>query len=835
MRVPLYCLIASLPITAASAQDFQFRPPLLAQEGQDKYKPAAYAYVEPKALDLPSAEQLKTIEVKGRTYNITKVAGGSAIKEADKAEVAANGRALYENADEALYFHGSGGGGRRSNERLIIEDCTFIVDFQEGDFGKWDERRVAIFVTGYREVLVRNCVFIVKGLPGEPDRRTMGSIAIYDTVKVQVEDCYFEGLTNWMRGHLIVYGCGPTSIRRVEVTGSRRDGRWLSGGGIWVATGLGEGKVGTPHYGDDELMIYPAGPLLVEDTLVHRQQGDENTDGIYIQSIHPYLVRNTRVADWGKDGLMDLGFRDSGGRSYQDKPLANHGAIGVVENCEFQNGYVKDSVGMAGGLIFRNNVCRNVWLYPYVFDGGSWWVLNNQFTDLTGVALSGRDGQTTGWSAKEGMLANGSKLYFIGNEFANQPGVALPALLVSSTVKTSTLKDNVTTDYNQYAFDTAPKVWADDQAAGVKYQTLADWREATGHDANSVTSAGSRPTPGALELPGGLKMDWSVKPGLTGEVGVANKAVLARAKELSNRIQSDYERRNKRVEAESLPARDASAKAQIEERTWASGGKLHTFEADKVGDSVTFTLDLDEGGRYWIQTAAAKDGRAGIYQLSVNGRPVGKPVDLSTAGVADHDHVELKAGANTLTYTVTGKSDKSRGYRAVFDLILLKDSEVVAQRQEAAAKLKAEEAARKAEVARLDALSIKIEAESLEPTNVKGKGSWVYGNKQASDGNYRLWESSAAGDALTLPLAVEKAGVYRLVTRYVQQGDKANVQALVDGKAVGDPAPLGGRMQHGEVELSGGSHKLTLQIDAAGKVRLDRIDLIPVETAAQAE
>ena len=343
-------------------------------------------------------------------------------------------RALYEAEDQTLYFKGSGRGGRESKERLIIEDCTFIVDFQHGDFTKWDALRSAVYVEGYREVIVRRSTFISRGKYEDPPRKTNASFTAYDCEHVLVEDCTFEGLTNWMRGHVLVYCCGPTTIRRVEIKGCRqhitdKSGQvrevFASGGGIWVANGMGESKIGSLHANEADLRMYPSGPLVIEDCHVHHQTGRENNDGIYIQSIHPFVVRNPTVEHWKTDALMDLGFRDSLGKSFSKVKLANHGAMGLVENCRFAGGYLKVSVGAGGGIVMRNNVFEDVYLMPYVFDGGHWYVLNNRFEKVTGPVISGRDGRTTGWAPKEGMFMRGSQMIWRNNpiHFANDKGV----------------------------------------------------------------------------------------------------------------------------------------------------------------------------------------------------------------------------------------------------------------------------------------------------------------------------------------------------------------------------------------------------------------------------
>jgi hypothetical protein len=368
--------------------------------------------------------------------------------------------AHYDDANESLYFRGSGRGGRESRERLIIEDCTFIMDFQEGDFGRWDARRSAIYVEGFAEVIVRNCTFVSRGRRDDPPRKTNASLTVYDSVRVQIEDCTFQGKTNWMRGHITVFCCGPTTIRGVNIVGTREEDPqgnevFTSGGGIWVANGLGEGKIGTLHDDDPDLMIYPSGPLLIEDCTIRNQTGRDNTDAIYVQSIHPFLIRNCRVENWRTDALLDLGFRDTLGKTHRGEPLTNHGAMGVVERCHLAGGFVKVSVGAGGGIVMRDNTFDDVWLMPYAFDGGNWFVKNNRFVNVTGPLVSGRDSRTSGWAPSEGMFLRGSKLVWRNNtiEASDTP----PATLFVPNPNGPSDYDPLDTDVDLRTFPPAPQ------------------------------------------------------------------------------------------------------------------------------------------------------------------------------------------------------------------------------------------------------------------------------------------------------------------------------------------------------------------------------------------
>lgn len=668
MKTTMIALMVALTTAGAAPQ---FHPPLTAD--QPETTPRQVQWQEPPALALPSAEELKTVTVKGRTFHITKVSKGSEVifskKPEEKAKLAQEGVAIYEAEDEALFFNGTGGGGRKSAERLIVEDCVFTIDFQEGNFVLWDPRRSAIYVRGYKEVLVRNCIFISTARLSDPVRKVQASLNIEDCVRVQVEDCYFEGLTNWMRGHVTIFASGQVSIRRCEVAGMRQGNNLVCGGGLWVANGIGEGKLGSPpHAGDPELLMYPSGPLLIEDCWVHDQKGSYNTDGIYVQSIHGFLIRNTKVENWQEDSLIDIGFRDSARGTYEGKPLVNHGALGLIEHCEFAKGYLKDSVGAGGGIIVRHNLIRDAWIFPYIFDGGSWWVIGNEFTDLSGVIVSGYNDQTSGWVPKEGMLIGGSRLYFYNNRFETRAGAAAPALFVSTPIPEAPLKGNIIADYNVYDLKGEPALFGDDRAIGQKYGTFEEWQKGTGNDTHSLVGGESLAKfasvdPGAVKLPGGFKAEFGeVKAGLTGPVG-PRPEIAALAKKYSAQVA--VEMKEAAAKADAVPGQPPinAGTYQMEEvrvveaegGEWthssndASAGKYRLWQPKQAGQAITFAVTVFEGGKATPRLYVLNLTKPVKLQLLVDGEEAGAPVVVGKSeGV--FEPVTLTAGEHAIGF-----------------------------------------------------------------------------------------------------------------------------------------------------------------------------------------
>ena len=795
-------------------------PPITRAERD--FKPRPYSYVEPEPLDLPSDENLTTTTVRGREYHIKRTPSG-----AYEAKRETDGATIYENAQESLYFRGTGTSGKDSNERLIVEDCTFVIDFEPGthpggDFKQWDTRRGAIVVEGYREVIIRNCVFVSRATKYDPIRKVTGSIVANYCLKVQIDNCYFEGQTLGWRGAILAWGCGPTEITNVEIAGAKQGSSYALGGGIWVAHGE---KIAWTHK-DPQQMIYPNGPLRIENVHIHDQQGHENTDGIYIQSIQPYLVRNTRVEHWkGQDSLIDIGFRDTF-QSFNGEYFVNHGAVGVIENSYFGDGYVKASVGLAGGLFFRHNVMHNAWIFPYVFDGGSWYVLGNRFEDMTGVIVSGRNNQLGGWTPGEGMFIRGSKMLLFGNQYHNREGVTLPTLFVNNK-QTSLLKDVIESDYNRYRLDPLPKVWAIDQAINEEY-TLEEWR-ALGNDVHSVVGSGDlTERSGVMDLPGGLTYDMSkpAEPGLTGPVGVNNKAVLEKAKRLSEEAKRAFNAKHVEIEFEDMEVVEKTDGLSVSFNAntfWSGRGTLRIEPT--AGQSITFRFSVPEAGRFKLFTRSVNAGPETPAKMLIDGEIVTERFDAAKGGTG-HGVLELEAGEHTLTYGYLGEGAHRLDR---FDLIAYPEAQerLDAEMAEAKRKTAARQAAR-------DAATIKLEAEALPVADATAFVDNYPGNR-ASGGEYRLIMPKAMDESATFLVTPPEAGRYEVVLRLINQGDAGALQLAVNGKDIGSPSNLRGATAFPAVQLTAGEHRLTFRLVSGKppvKIRVDRLDLVPADAAS---
>jgi hypothetical protein len=833
-RLLLACALGASALSAAVPGERPFHAPIT-REAVD-YTPMPQTWSEPRRLGLPSAEQLATVEIRDRTFHIKRVSPRAKLDAATRAAAAATpgGLAVHEQDDEALFFLGSGGGGRFSGERLVVENCTFVIDFEQGDFEAWDPRRSAIFVEGYKEVVIRNSVFLSKATPFDPMRKVIASVTAYDCLRVEVEDCYFEGRTIGWRGHLNIFCCGPTSIRNVEVNGLDR-----AAGGIWVATGVGEGKIGWVHQDAPEKMIYPAGPLLIENCWVRDQKGNENSDGIYVQSIQPYLIRNTKVENWGPDdSLIDVGFRDTAGKTHGRKPLANHGGLGLIEHCEFAKGYIKDSVGIAGGLVFRHNLLRDgAWFFPYVFDGGSWFVVSNEFRDQTGVIVSGRNNQLSGWTPKEGMFANGSQMVLFNNLVRGKPGVAPRALFVAGAAP-GPLKEVIRSDYNAYAFDTPPAVWGLEPKDETKYTTLEDWRAATGNDRHSVfgpaadLGAFAKVPPDTLTLPGGIPMRFGpFKAGLTGPVGVQHGPTRERAARASTALAADYARQHFELEVEKMTLGGSAPAPRVENRGWASGG-AYLSGAVSAGSSVELTAAFPHAGRFLVSTITPGSRRGGVFRLHVNGRPLGDPFTLDRKRSIAHGVAEFAAAPQRFTYEAVGPGPGG-GNELIVDALGLRAAEPYERELARRARADADRNAAKARRAEIEARKIRIAVGDL-PLAAPAPGSYTAAEVKGSTYRLLVPRSAPARIAWRVP-APAGGGRFAVSAVFFQQQDSARVRLLADGKPVGEPVAVRAETRLGEIDLPVGDHVLGLEFSdfsAGAKLRLQRLDFLPVEAAS---
>jgi hypothetical protein len=91
-----------------------------------------------------------------------------------------------------------------------------------------------------------------------------------------------------------------------------------------------------------------------------------------------------------------------------------------------------------------------------------------------------------------------------------------------------------------------------------------------------------------------------------------------------------------------------------------------------------FTLELpvERAGKYSLWTYMTMAADYGIFQLKLDGKPLGEPFDAYNDGVIrspklDFGALDLSEGKHELAIQVTGKNEKSTGYFAGLDCVIL--------------------------------------------------------------------------------------------------------------------------------------------------------------------
>jgi hypothetical protein len=128
-------------------------------------------------------------------------------------------------------------------------------------------------------------------------------------------------------------------------------------------------------------------------------------------------------------------------------------------------------------------------------------------------------------------------------------------------------------------------------------------------------------------------------------------------------------------ETESLPGISSGPAYRVFAWSGFSNGSGTTLDSTKVGDNVTITLAIPAAGTYDVKYAAKNHSTRGMSQLSVNGIKVGGIVDQYSSPDSwqefDLGAVNLAAGNQPFTFTVTGKNAASSGFTLSFDYIKL--------------------------------------------------------------------------------------------------------------------------------------------------------------------
>ena len=130
------------------------------------------------------------------------------------------------------------------------------------------------------------------------------------------------------------------------------------------------------------------------------------------------------------------------------------------------------------------------------------------------------------------------------------------------------------------------------------------------------------------------------------------------------------------IEAEGLiPNAKASAGSVAPQQgAWSGGAQLFWTPAEGQ-QTLSLPFDVKEAGKRNLLLMLTNSHDYGIFQVEVDGKPLGVPVDLFNAAIATKDKIfgpiDLAAGPHTLSFRNTGKHADSKGFFFGLDGILL--------------------------------------------------------------------------------------------------------------------------------------------------------------------
>jgi hypothetical protein len=109
---------------------------------------------------------------------------------------------------------------------------------------------------------------------------------------------------------------------------------------------------------------------------------------------------------------------------------------------------------------------------------------------------------------------------------------------------------------------------------------------------------------------------------------------------------------------------------------WTGDGQLFFNNEKGAGAWVefTFSVENEQVRRLFVPVTRSYD--FGIYEISLDGKSMGEPVDFYNATVEVHDQalgdMTLPPGQHTIRFTCTGKNPLSRGWKLGVDSVRLR-------------------------------------------------------------------------------------------------------------------------------------------------------------------
>ncbi len=137
-----------------------------------------------------------------------------------------------------------------------------------------------------------------------------------------------------------------------------------------------------------------------------------------------------------------------------------------------------------------------------------------------------------------------------------------------------------------------------------------------------------------------------------------------------------YQDWSRMTEAESLLSVAKASKGGLQKQDGiGSGGAQLFWTPAEEGQSLEITFEVSEDANYEMILVLTKSWDYGIAQIEVDGTPLGNPVDLYGASIAQMEQTFgtglLKAGKHELRFVNRGKNKDSKGFFVGFDGMLL--------------------------------------------------------------------------------------------------------------------------------------------------------------------
>jgi len=124
----------------------------------------------------------------------------------------------------------------------------------------------------------------------------------------------------------------------------------------------------------------------------------------------------------------------------------------------------------------------------------------------------------------------------------------------------------------------------------------------------------------------------------------------------------------------------ADVSVRIDRESGFRGGASIKFPGEKIGDSLSFQIPIQKAGTYSLRWHGKHFPSRGRYQCTINGKPVGEPIDFYRSAeaygqVAEFSDILLEQGELVVTWTLIGKHPESSGMDAHFDCLELRGAD----------------------------------------------------------------------------------------------------------------------------------------------------------------